>query len=60
MPDPATLIQLAHTGHWAIWVLYAVPVLAVLAAVLLGSIRARREDAEASRGTEAGGPPREP
>jgi cytochrome c-type biogenesis protein CcmH/NrfF len=32
---------LAHAGHWAIWVLYAIPVIAVLVAVVVGSIRAR-------------------
>jgi cytochrome c-type biogenesis protein CcmH/NrfF len=35
---------LAHAGHWAIWVLYAVPVLIVLAATLKAFVDQRRED----------------
>ncbi len=35
---------LAHAGHWAIWVLYSVPVLIVLAASLKAFLDQRRED----------------
>lgn len=44
MPDLAlwaTSLPLAHAGHWAVWILYAVPILAVLATI---AINARRED----------------
>jgi hypothetical protein len=32
---------LAHAGHWALWVLYAVPVLIVLGSIVLQLIRNR-------------------
>jgi hypothetical protein len=38
-------VLLAHAGHWAIWVLYALPVLIVLAATAKAFIDGRREDA---------------
>jgi hypothetical protein len=41
---------LAHTGHWALWVLYAVPVIVVLLATAQAFIRERR----ARRGAAAG------
>lgn len=37
------LVLLAHVGHWALWVLYAVPVLVVLGATAQAVIRERRE-----------------
>jgi cytochrome c-type biogenesis protein CcmH/NrfF len=37
---------LAHAGHWVVWALYLLPVLAVLAAVLISSLRMRRRDEE--------------
>ena len=38
---------LAHAGHWLVWVLYTVPVFAVLIAVVVASLRARKfADAE--------------
>jgi hypothetical protein len=46
-------VPLAHAGHWAIWVLYSVPVLIVLAASLKALRDQRREDAaEAERGPQ--------
>ena len=36
-------IPLAHAGHWALWILYAVPVLVVLGATAQAFIRERRE-----------------
>jgi cytochrome c-type biogenesis protein CcmH/NrfF len=33
---------LAHTGHWAIWVLYAVPVVIVLGSIVVQVRRDRR------------------
>ena len=40
------MVILAHTGHWLIWVLYAVPVLIVVGSIVLSIVRQRREDAE--------------
>ena len=37
---------IAHTGHWAIWVLYSVPVVVVLAATLKAFLDQRRENRE--------------
>jgi hypothetical protein len=37
---------LAHAGHWALWVLYAVPVFIVLGATLKAFMDQRREDKE--------------
>jgi len=37
------MLVLAHTGHWAMWVLYAAPVIVVLAATAKAFIDARRE-----------------
>ena len=46
---------LAHVGHWYIWLLYAVPVLVVIAASLHALVDQRREDrdrrAEQGRGS---------
>jgi cytochrome c-type biogenesis protein CcmH/NrfF len=33
---------LAHAGHWLVWVLYTIPVFAVLIAVVVASVRARK------------------
>ena len=35
---------LAHAGHWAMWVLYLVPVVIVLGASVNALIAQRRED----------------
>ncbi len=37
---------LAHIGHWYLWVLYAVPVLVVIAASVHALVDQRREDRE--------------
>ena len=37
---------LAHAGHWALWVLYSVPVLVVLGASLNALLAQRRESRE--------------
>jgi heme exporter protein D len=37
---------LAHIGHWYMWLLYAVPVLVVIAASLHALIDQHREDRE--------------
>jgi hypothetical protein len=40
------MIVLAHTGHWALWVLYLVPVVIVLGAAARAFIEQRRESRE--------------
>jgi hypothetical protein len=37
------VLLLAHASHWALWVLYAVPVTVVLIATAQAFIRERRE-----------------
>jgi hypothetical protein len=37
---------LAHAGHWALWVLYLVPVIIVLAATARAFITERRSRAQ--------------
>jgi cytochrome c-type biogenesis protein CcmH/NrfF len=37
------MLPLAHIGHWAVWVLYAVPVVVVLASIAVTFARTRRE-----------------
>jgi hypothetical protein len=37
---------LAHIGHWYMWLLYAVPVLVVIAASLRALVDQHREDRE--------------
>jgi hypothetical protein len=52
MALPALYMPFAHAGHWALWVLYAVPVVVVLVAVGVAVVRerrAQREGAEVSR-----------
>jgi hypothetical protein len=39
-------LPLAHAGHWALWVLYAVPVVVVLSSVVVTTRRERRVAAE--------------
>jgi hypothetical protein len=36
-------VPIAHAGHWAMLVLYAVPVLIVLGSIVTGARRAKRE-----------------
>jgi cytochrome c-type biogenesis protein CcmH/NrfF len=38
------VLPIAHAGHWAIWILYAVPVVVVLGSIVLQLRRQRRED----------------
>ena len=35
------MVLLAHAGHWAIWVLYSVPVVIVLASIVISLVRDR-------------------
>jgi hypothetical protein len=45
------VLPLAHAGHYTLWVLYVLPVLIVVGAILRSAIAVRRED----RGEEPGG-----
>jgi hypothetical protein len=36
------VLPVAHAGHWLVYVLYAVPVLIVLASILVTVVRDRR------------------
>ncbi len=38
-----TGVLLAHAGHYALYVLYAVPVVVVLGSIVLSAVRERRE-----------------
>ncbi len=40
------MVLLAHVGHWAIWVLYSVPVVIVLASIVISLVRDRGHGAE--------------
>jgi uncharacterized membrane protein len=40
------VIPAAHAGHYAVWVLYLLPVLVVIAGILRSAILARRKDRE--------------
>lgn len=40
------MLSLAHVGHYAIWVLYAVPVLIVTGAIVKSTIAQRRAGRE--------------
>ena len=41
-----TQLPIAHAGHWAIYVLYAVPVFIVLGSIARTMIRERRNDGD--------------
>ena len=43
----------AHAGHWAFYVLYAVPVIVVFASIVAGLLRQRRERREGGGGADA-------
>ena len=45
------LLPLAHVGHWAMWVLYLVPVVIVLAATVKAFLDQRREEREGGERT---------
>jgi heme exporter protein D len=37
------VLPIAHAGHWAFYVLYAVPILIVLGSIAVTMVRQRRE-----------------
>ena len=40
------MLPIAHAGHWALWVLYAVPLIIVLASIVNSLLRERRQRAD--------------
>lgn len=44
------MLPVAHAGHWLVYVLYAVPVMIVLASIAVTMIRDRRRRAAEERG----------
>ena len=49
------MLPLAHVGHYAIWLLYAVPVLIVSGAIVRSFIMQRRWAEEEEEQTRSGG-----
>lgn len=47
------MVVFAHAGHWTLWILYAVPVFVVLAAVGTAVRRERRAAREGPAETDA-------
>lgn len=41
--DVVSVLPPAHAGHYALYVLYAVPVVVVLGSIVLSALRERRE-----------------
>ena len=39
-----SVLPIAHAGHWALWVLYAIPVIVVVASIVNSTRRDRRRD----------------
>ncbi len=56
MPDPVGALLLAHVGDWYHAVLYLIPVLAVLAAIVVSAVRARNLPPEESEEDGGSGP----
>ena len=44
------MLPLAHAGHYALWILYVLPVLIVVGAILRSAIAVRREERREERG----------
>lgn len=49
------MLPLAHVGHYAIWILYAVPVLIVSAAIVRSMIMQRRWERDDKEQARSGG-----
>ena len=43
------LLPVAHAGHWALWILYAVPLIVVVASIVTSIRRERRRAADGER-----------
>ena len=59
MLEPPALL-LAHAGHWTVWILYAIPLIAVLAAIPIASRRAKAAASRTEGETDAPAENREP
>ena len=46
------MLPLAHAGHYALWILYALPVLFVVAAILRGQLMTHRKGDPPAGGRE--------
>jgi hypothetical protein len=46
------MLPLAHAGHYALWVFYALPVLFVVAAIVRGQLMTRKKNASPAGGRE--------
>jgi len=46
--NTGSVLPLAHASHWAIWVLYALPVVIVLGSIAVNVLRDRRGRGDAS------------
>jgi hypothetical protein len=47
-----SMLPIAHAGHWALYVLYAVPVVIVLASVVSTLVKERRRGGDEAAGEE--------
>lgn len=47
------MLPLAHAGHYAIWVLYVIPVLVVVGAIARSAILTRRAERDGEEKPEA-------
>lgn len=52
----AVLVPLAHLGHW-LWILYAIPVLIVIAGIIYTTRAEKRRKRREAEGTSAKGRP---
>ena len=43
------MLPLAHAGHYAVWILYVIPVLVVVGAIVRSAILTRRAEREIGR-----------
>jgi hypothetical protein len=50
-------LPLAHAGHWALWILYAVPVVVVIGSIVVTMRRERRGKSGAATDAESGKDP---
>ena len=49
------MIVVAHAGHWAVQLLYVLPVLFVVGAIVWSKLQERREAAEEEEKPDSGG-----
>jgi cytochrome c-type biogenesis protein CcmH/NrfF len=49
----ATLVPLAHIGHW-LWVFYVLPILVVVVGIVISTRAANRREREEEEGEEDG------